>query len=182
MNKVFRRLLSYLFLAALLAACLPSSGGGIQLPSMEIPLRDFSTSQPVLAWTPTLSPTAVPTATATLFSPQPLTATPTITPLPYPLWIDPSVPDVLREVTLEWNLPSSESASLASLQLGLATPSDSNKSTWFYALVAPFPTVLDGVTLAELESAWSVSSPGPFDGAPLWMTESTLSAFTALWG
>ncbi len=164
----------------LLASC--SGPDGIQLPSMEIPLREFPASQPVAAYTPTILPTAVPAGTATQPAPQTPTTTPTITPLPYPLWIDPSVPDALRETALAWKLPPSGSASLASLQLGLAAPADTDTTSWIYALVAPFPTILDGVTLAELEDIWSASSSGPLAGSPLWMTESTLSAFTALWG
>ena len=180
MHKLLRKFLSLFFLTVLLVSC--AGSGGIQLPSMEIPLRDFSASQPAVADTPSLSLTSVPTSTATQPAPQTPTATPTNTPLPYPLWIDPSVPDALRETAQEWNLPASESASLASLQLGLAAPADANRSTWMYALVAPFPTVLDGVTLTELEAAWGASLSGPLAGSPLWMTESTLSALTALLG
>jgi len=38
------------------------------------------------------------------------------------------------------------------------------------------------VTLDELKAAWSASSTGPFAGSPLWMADSTLAAFTTLWG
>ena len=52
-----------------------------------------------------------------------------------------------------------------------------------YALVAPFPTVTDGVSFDELKLAWmEETSPVPFDGHPLLMDEPTLAAFTALWG
>jgi Bacterial capsule synthesis protein PGA_cap len=51
-----------------------------------------------------------------------------------------------------------------------------------YALVAPFPTVADGVTSDELHQAWKGSPSGPFAGRPLWMADSTLAAFTELWG
>jgi hypothetical protein len=179
MHKSLRKFLSLFFLTALLASC--TGSGRIQLPSMEIPLRDFSDPQPTLV-TPTVSSTPVPTGTATQSITQTPTLTPTSTPLPYPLWIDPSVPDALRETTQDWNLPVSGSASLASLKLGLAAEADTHVTTWVYALVVPFPTVLDGVKLSELESAWSDSSSGPFDGSPLWMTESTLRALTPLLG
>ncbi|HSK88200.1 MAG TPA: hypothetical protein VK880_07590, partial [Anaerolineales bacterium] len=53
---------------------------------------------------------------------------------------------------------------------------------WVYALVAPFPTVTDGVTLDELQTAWSEGVfPEAFSGSPLLMEESTLAAFTELW-
>ncbi|MFZ5820094.1 MAG: CapA family protein [Chloroflexota bacterium] len=62
------------------------------------------------------------------------------------------------------------------------TPSSNPTATWIYALVAPFPTVTDGVTLDDLKAAWNASSPGPWAGSPLWMAESTQQALTALWG
>jgi len=56
------------------------------------------------------------------------------------------------------------------------------QSTWIYALVAPFPTVTDGVRADELRRAWAGEPVGPFAGRPLWMAESTLAALRALWG
>lgn len=54
---------------------------------------------------------------------------------------------------------------------------------WVYALVAPFPTITDGVTLEQLKLAWSEEiAPEPFTGHPLLMEDATLAAFTALWG
>ena len=176
-------------LAILLASCMPSSEekgpAGIQLPPMEIPLREFSSTQPAPDNTPVSSTQfPLPTATATLAGPTP--ASPfmdgTITPLPYPLWIDISVPDALREAALEWNLSVAISPFAASLELGLADSSDENLSRWIYALVAPFPTVMDGVAEGELEAAWNASSSGPVPESPLWMTESTLNAMTAIFG
>ena len=180
MRRSIRKILSLLFLTVLLVAC--AGPGTIQLPSMEIPLRKFSTPQPVIADTPTTTQTPPPEATTTQLATQLPTTTATVTPLPYPLWFDPSVPDALREKTHDWNLPPAGSAAMSSLQLGLATPSDTNVTTWIYALVAPFPTVKDGVVLAELETAWKTPSTGPMPDSPLWMTESTLSAMTALLG
>jgi hypothetical protein len=52
-----------------------------------------------------------------------------------------------------------------------------------YALVAPFPTVTDGVTFDELKLAWTEEiAPAPFRGLPLLMDDSTLAAITVLWG
>lgn len=56
------------------------------------------------------------------------------------------------------------------------------KIQWVYALVAPFPTLTDGVTLDELHIAWMEgTAPAPFSGIPLLMEESTRAALTALW-
>ncbi len=156
---------------------------------MEIPLRQFPTGQPAAAISPEpdragkpiLPTTEAPAATLPVASLPPLPS-PTPTSPPYPLWIEPALPDALREAALAWNLPPASSASTASLQLGFAAPYDKVSSTWIYALVAPFPTTLDGVTLAELEAAWSDSSSGPVAGSPLWMADSTQKALIALWG
>jgi hypothetical protein len=48
---------------------------------------------------------------------------------------------------------------------------------WVYVLVAPFPTIRDDVTFDELRAVWSGST-----SHTLLMDESTLAAFTALWG
>lgn len=55
-------------------------------------------------------------------------------------------------------------------------------ATWVYALAAPFPTVADGVSSYELRAAWKGTPSQAFGDRPLLMDESTLLAFTALWG
>ncbi len=118
---------------------------------------------------------------------QPISTRPvaTSTPVLGGLWVSPAVPNVLRNSTKSWGVPLASNSSSAAIIVDVDTaPSDtkSQKSIWTYALVAPFPTVTDGVTLDDLQSAWHGSSSGPFAGRPLWMAESTLSAFTAFWG
>ena len=62
-----------------------------------------------------------------------------------------------------------------------ATPAGESVQ-WVYALVAPFPTVVDGVTLDELYLAWSAGTrPSAFRESPLLMDETTRAALTALW-
>lgn len=53
---------------------------------------------------------------------------------------------------------------------------------WVYALVAPFPTLLDEVSLAEVQNAWEGRAGGSLDGAPLMMASETQAALSALWG
>ncbi|MCC6500215.1 MAG: CapA family protein [Anaerolineales bacterium] len=53
------------------------------------------------------------------------------------------------------------------------------KITWVYALVAPFPTVADGVTLDQLQTAWTDGVL--LNGTPLLMDESTRDALILLW-
>lgn len=188
MQNLRPKISSLALLLAFLTACIPA--GGIPLPSMEIPMRQFppaplATAHPAAIGqgNESSTPPALENPTAALpvssASPSP-SATPTSP--PYPLYLEPGLPDALREAALAWNLPVASSAASASLQLGFAAPYDKISSTWIYALVAPFPTTLDGVTLDDLKAAWNASSSGPLAGSPLWMAESTQRAFTALWG
>ena len=71
------------------------------------------------------------------------------------------------------------------LDISTSPTSQSNamQIQWVYALVAPFPTVTDGVTIDELKLAWTQgTAPASFNGHPLLMEESTFAAFAALWG
>jgi len=110
------------------------------------------------------------------------------------LYRAPEVPDALVAESDRWDIPFITDPSQASLHLELVSAGDestiASKSTWIYALVVPFPTVTDGVSRDELEAVWNGSSPGqphcaqcePLASSPLWMAESTLVAFSALWG
>ncbi|MBE0670462.1 MAG: CapA family protein [Anaerolineales bacterium] len=126
--------------------------------------------------------TACAPATEVIIPPT-LTPPPISTATPIPaasgLWVSPAVPDDLRAVIQTWDIPFVNDAALATQKLDV---SDSG-ALWIYALVAPFPTVTDGVTYEDVSSAWkSASSSGPLVGHDLLMAESTLEAFTALWG
>lgn len=94
------------------------------------------------------------------------------------LWISPAVPGVLRNAAKLSGLPVVDSAESATQKLDVA---DSG-SLWIYALVAPFPTVTDGISSADLLAMWKNGSSLTGNGQPLLMAESTLRAFTALWG
>lgn len=122
--------------------------------------------------TPVVEPSVSPTA---LTITQP---TQTSTPMPAALWVSPSVPNALRELAASSSLPIVEDVESATQKLDVA---DSG-SVWIYALVAPFPTVTDGVTSDELMSTWKGASNGPLAGRSLLMAESTLGALTAQWG
>ncbi|HEX2997887.1 MAG TPA: CapA family protein [Anaerolineales bacterium] len=100
------------------------------------------------------------------------TATPVPAGKPY---IGGAVPAVLRKEFKDQTVRLDVSTSLA-------PEVQSQKIQWVYALVAPFPTVTDGVTLDELKHAWIEGAPpAAFSGVPLLMEESTLAALTALW-
>ena len=105
-------------------------------------------------------------------------------PKSFSLWVSPGLPTFLRDTALAWGLPTTTDQAFATISVDLAQPRPGamRVSTWIYALVAPFPTVMDGVTSDELRAAWNGSSSGPFAGQPLLMDQATLNAFTALWG
>ncbi len=83
-----------------------------------------------------------------------------------------AVPQALREQIETADLPAHASLTLDAVQ----PDEDGFRFRWVYALVAPFPTVRDGVTSDELRSLWTSG------GTPLLMAESTRRAFTAKWG
>ncbi len=111
-------------------------------------------------------------------------ATPTITPTaaPWTLWLGESLPPPLRAEAETWRIPLASNAASAALTFDVSRSAAPPFSQWIYALVAPFPTVTDGVTLDELKQFWAGAPAGPFAGRPLWMADSTLAAFRALWG
>jgi len=113
-----------------------------------------------------IAPTTTPQPTAT----QPPTAD--------ALWVSDAVPAVLRDAINRSSVPLVNSPDLATTKLEVADTG----SLWIYALVAPFPTVTDGIPSADLIDAWKNGSSLTGNGQPLLMAESTLRAFTALWG
>jgi poly-gamma-glutamate synthesis protein (capsule biosynthesis protein) len=98
------------------------------------------------------------------------------------LWVEPYFPaDLVRQISAESGLPLATEAGEADIQLGINATQP--LARWVYALVAPFPTVSQGVTSAELQAAWEgrlVDSP--FAGLPLLMDENTLGIFAEFWG
>ncbi len=100
------------------------------------------------------------------------------TPMPEALWVSPAIPPNLLTVARSWNIPITADTTLATQKLDVAE----SGSLWIYALVAPFPTVTDDVTFADLSSTWHGSSSGPITGHAILLAESTLQAFTAIWG
>lgn len=98
------------------------------------------------------------------------------------LWISPAVPVALRDFAILSGLPLSNDAAGSSIRLDVSQISDSQSAAWIYALVTPFPTLPDNVSLIDLQNAWTGIPTGPFAGRPLWMDALTLAAFSASWG
>ncbi len=162
---------------------------------LSISILSLVACQPTLWGAPPPPPTfAAPTSSATFQIP---TLAATITPVPptaapTPIVLNaaqvstsPATPLLLGEKFKSWGfqvLAASQPSSNLYLDVVQTSVGARHVSNWTYALVAPFPTLIDNVTTQELLAVWSGASFGPFTGIPILMEESTLVTFTALWG
>jgi hypothetical protein len=71
-------------------------------------------------------------------------------------------------------------ASGKQLQVNLGHGNGPQLGSWIYALVAPFPTVTDGITTKSLQNFWTLGSPAEF--SVLGMTRETAQSLEFLWG
>jgi len=129
-----------------------------------------------------------------VFSPTP-TATPSITPQPTQTFTPTPIP--LSQIQIAYGvdvpaglqtavqllIPEIASSGNAefSVELHAETPTDAD-CVWYYALVAPFPTIVDDVNINEVRQTWAGNGNNIFGGASLLMSESTAGALTAVWG
>ena len=135
------------------------------------------------ACTPAPTPVVLPspTATATLAPTQTPTLQPTASLDQLTFGIDPAVPPCLAETFSGFEVGASvASAAAADFWLG---PADTDPAShWIYALVAPFPTITDEVSLFALQSAWGGQPPDELAGQPILLTAATRLALESLWG
>ncbi len=132
--------------------------------------------------TPTSAETALPAAVENL-SQTSLEDQPTLTPPSLPaIWIAPEVPgDIRREIALLPGFRLTDQTNDA--QLTLEIGSNSKAVTWIYALVAPFPTVLDGVSSEQLISVWTGELlDSDLQVARLLVSRETKAIFDKVWG
>jgi hypothetical protein len=157
-----------LLLLCSLAAC-----QGRIISSVETNVASTAASLPTASAAVQPSSTPLPTETAT---PLP---SPTFTP-PTRLWIDPALPQPFQQVTLPDGFVQASSPDQADLKLVVSETEP--MSHWIFALVAPFPTIPNGVTSPELGQAWQGVSPATFPGLPLLLSENTFQVLSAWWG
>ena len=117
--------------------------------------------------------------------PTPTTA-PTLTPEPVReliAWLDPAVPQhLIGEIKLPAGVQNQPNpAENANLQIGALRGGKEVKATWVYALAAPFHTLVDEISLDEIQRAWR-GEPGETFTRPVDDVESTRAAFEARWG
>ncbi|RPI33900.1 MAG: hypothetical protein EHM70_04595, partial [Chloroflexota bacterium] len=168
--------LNWLVLAAVLASIIALAACGGTTPT-AIPVTPVAAT--VLS-APASTATPLPVAA----SPTPPPPSPTIQPAatpPVSLWVSPDVPAGLQaSLALPTGLTGVDDPGAATLylQVGDGHP----VSHWVYALVAPFPTIPDGLASSDLLKAWSGEAPEPFAEYQLLLDEGTLKTFTAVWG
>ena len=165
----------------LVLAALWSLPGCAALPAV-VGLRATPSRTPFrpVAYTPTPSTSPAPTHSPPSDTPTPI---PSPTPQVIGFWAADGTPDGLKAaVTLPAGWEWVESPEQAAVKLEPVTDTSLPPITWVYALAAPFPTVLDGVSLQDLQRAWRGESHQPFDGKPLLLSQDTLRVFTAAWG
>jgi Bacterial capsule synthesis protein PGA_cap len=104
------------------------------------------------------------------------------TPL-HTIWLPPFLPEKLRSsinLSPEIDIALLNGEADLSIEVG---PSVNNASTlWIYCLVAPFPTIPDGISSDELHSLWIGQSTPRFTGAPLLMDQNTFDTLTSFLG
>src|SRR3990170_1285606 len=146
---------------------------------------------------PLLTPGSLPTFTRTPFQPLPPTLAtilaseaPAIPVTPTPntptgalvtIWVAPYLPTALQEsLTLADNFTLVDAPGQASLRLEVGD--EHRVSQWVFALVSPFPTIPDGLSVQALKRSWRGELAGPFSGEPLLVDDSTYGVFSAWWG
>ena len=182
-GKIIFWITAFVCLSLAVSSCAPLWGVNLLPTTVGVP------SSATVTFTPFQPDGYVPsqTATETLIPVEPTpTPSPTPTSLTPVLWISLAVPERLRQAALASNLPLAATSETATLRLDVFNPQSSiinpQSTIWYYALVTPFPTVTDGVTLADIQNALAGAPTRPFAGRPLWMDETTLAAFSAIWG
>jgi hypothetical protein len=151
----------------------------------------LSACQPSL-WGSSLTPT--PILPIMMETPIAAVSTPTVPPIPATstpaadaphVWAGAAVPpflgDLISQKGFQITTTDRESTKLF-IDITQGDDNTLNISTWTFALVAPFPTLVDDITSQDLLSSWDASSTGPFSGIPLLVDESTLTTFSTLWG
>lgn len=137
----------------------------------------ISTQTTITYPTITVNP-STPTTSPSQAVPSPSPTQPSLT-----IWLPPYLPPNMRNsITLPDQVSLAISPDEADITLKVGDQVTSPSSIWVYALVAPFPTIPDGITSTELNAFWKGETQSEFDGAPLLMDKNTLDLFTSYWG
>ena len=151
LKSIFLLLAGSLFLS--LAACSPQAN-----PPAEA-AAGLSSTQSLPSVTP-LTPTSTPTAPS--------------------VWLDPNLPAALNA---ELHLPAGweTAAQPDPAGVSLTVQPQAPLSRYVLALAAPFDTLADNISLAELQALWLHAAPTP-EVSTLLVDKATRALLTALWG
>jgi poly-gamma-glutamate synthesis protein (capsule biosynthesis protein) len=112
---------------------------------------------------------------------SPTSIPPTPTPEIISIFLDPNLPaDYLRQVKIPEGFIKNQSPDNSKLQVKVA--SGNSITSWVYALVAPFPTVEDGIALTTLKELWEKGEIVDFPSKKLLVDAETLKMFKQSWG
>jgi hypothetical protein len=152
----------------------------------------LSGSQPSVSSSPTpgIAPQGNTAGTAQASAAQASAAQPTLSQLlaiptqpPYRVWLPPYLPENMRSlISLPQGYTLTSSSQNADLTLTVDDQNLLPNIQWIYALVAPFPTIADGISLDDLQAAWLGNATGPFANTPLLMDSGTLDVLSIVWG
>ncbi|HQE93585.1 MAG TPA: CapA family protein [Anaerolineae bacterium] len=139
---------------------------------------------------PTSTPTRTPHPLTPTLTPTPVPPTPTPTPaFPVTAGCAAGVPATacarFREkvsAAATYFTWSDDTAHADTLLGGTDVPHATPLGTWTYAVAAPFFTVDDDITTADLRATWSGTPAGPFALHALLVTTDTRDALVTLWG
>ncbi len=165
MKKNYRIILNILIVLSL-SACQPALWGNSATPTSVKPSPVPSTA------TQAANTQAAPAAEQPAINPKAVMASAAI---------PAALQNQLKESGFEVSRVESASQALL-MDVGMPIAGGIHTSTWVYALVAPFPTLLDNVSSRELFDFWQGKKQSKFYGRPLLMEEPTLATFSYLWG
>ena len=184
--KMIRFLVILAAVGGLMAGCSrpwASAGGAAALPSPQqstpvLPVTPQAPSQPQP--TPQRSTAAVPIPTQAATQSQPAASiTP---PAELQVWFEPGTPaDLRRSVLKSDKIQPAAVESQTNLRIGPGI-GKAIVAQWVYALAAPFPTLEDGISLADLKSTWQGKQVKSFAGHGLIVSADTRAVFEKIWG
>lgn len=167
-GRVYKSIIPLLIISFLIVGCKQGSTASISTtPQATIPIPSVSSA------TNTALPT---TATQPELSASPIQHS-------YQVWLASYLPEKMRSsISLQDGYTLATSPEDADIILSVDDHNLPPASVWSYALVVPFPTVIDGITTEELQAAWAGASTAAMNSAPLLMDDGTLGVLTAYWG
>lgn len=178
-----RALLALIIMVSLLYGCAtPAAGLSI---NEEHPSKTITTPviDPTISATTVYPPAPIPTKAAPIKSASPV------------LWVSSDLTKAFRDqLTLPRGIKRTDERAAANLWIeavksGARQPGGGDKSSaliakssWIYALVTPFPTLIDEVSWSVIQKAWAGTPGADFEGKPILLTAGTRTMLESAWG